>query len=103
MVTRRISTLKRPKHALRSAGKATTVSKVPRSYLPTVIPDAWSRSSATPPSASLRSVRKFQICLASFNRHVHDVARADSAAGCQGAFIGAIFNPKQKIENTEKS
>src|SRR6266571_1886175 len=64
MVTRRISTLKRPKHALRSAGKATIASKAPPSSLPTVILDAWSRSSAIPPSASLSSVRKFQICLA---------------------------------------
>src|SRR4029077_4804288 len=76
MVTRRISTLKRPKHALRSAGKATIASKAPPSSLPSVIPDAWSRSSAIPPSASLSSVRKFQICLV---RYVED-----DAAFCKG-------------------
>jgi hypothetical protein len=48
-----------------SAGKATIASKAPPSSSPSVIPDAWSRSSAIPPSALLSSVRKFQICLVS--------------------------------------
>src|SRR6266852_48429 len=86
MVTRRISTLKRPKHALRSAGKATIASKAPPSSLPTVILDAWSRSSAIPPSASLSSVRKFQICLASIfyanNSHASTSLASVSTSAC---------------------